>query len=393
MIDRASRLRKGPRASIAGIGATPYYFRGESAPQTIYEMIGKAILAAVADAGLSVRDIDGMAFYSYGFEGAQIVEQLGLPELNFAAVVSGQGGGSAGVLDLAAMAIETGRAKAVICIGACQQIASRYGQSLAGLATTPQGVLSLTSGLTGPGQSLALFARRHMHAYGTRREAFAEVVMASRAYAASRPEAIRKKQITLEDYFAAPMLADPLCRYDFCVESDAALAFVVTSAERARDLRQKPVDILGAVHGGKREWGRAFFWMNQPDDLFASSGARAIAERLYGETGVAPADIDVALLYDHFSPLVVMQLEDYGFCGKGEGGPFVESGAIRPGGAIPVNPHGGQLSECYVIGMTQIREAVEQLRGTATNQVSGASLALVTGGPAPIPMSAAILGV
>ncbi len=375
------------------MGTTPYYFRGESAPQTLYELIGKAVLAAVADAGLTVGDIDGLVFYSYGFDAALIAEQIGIRELTFCAVVGGVGGGSAGVLDLASMAVETGRARHVICIGACQQIANRYGTSLAGLATTPEAVLSLTAGLTGPGPSLALVARRHMHKYGTRREAFAEVVMASRAYAQTRPEAIRKKQFTLNEYMAAPMLADPLCRYDFCVESDAALAFLVTSPERAGDLPHKPVNIVAAAHGGKRDWGRSFFWLNMPDDVFATAGAQAVAEQLFPRAGVSPADIDVALLYDHFSPLVVMQLEDYGFCPRGEGGAFVESGAIRPGGAIPVNPHGGQLSECYVIGMTHIREAVEQLRGTAINQVPGARLALVTGGPAPIPMSAAILGV
>lgn len=380
-------------AAIAGEGATPYYFRGESAPQTVYELIGKAVMSAAEDAGIAVEDIDGLVFYAYGFDPALIAEQLGIPELTFCAVVAGVGGGSAGVLDLAAMAVETGRAKHVVCIGACQQIGNRYGTSLASLATTPEGILSLTSGLAGPGQSLALVAQRHMHKYGTRREAFAEVVMASREYAQTRPEAIRKRQITLEEYFAAPMLADPLCRYDFCIESDAALAFVVTSGERARDLRQKPVNIVASAHGGRKDWGRAFFWLNMPDEVFASAGAAAIADQLYGRAGLSAKDIDVALLYDHFSPLVVMQLEDYGFCARGEGGAFVESGAIRAGGAIPVNPHGGQLSECYVIGMTQIREAVEQLRGTAINQVSDAKLALVTGGPAPIPMSGAILGV
>jgi len=380
-------------AAVAGVGSTPYYFRGQSAPQTVFELIGKAVMAACEDAGIEVTDIDGLVFYSYGFDAALIIEQLGIPELTFCSVVGGVGGGSAGVLDLAALAVETGRAKNVVCIGACQQIDNRYGTSLAGLATTPQGILSLTAGLVGPGQSLALVAQRHMHKYGTRREAFAEVVMASREYARTRPEAIRKREITLDEYFAAPMLADPLCRYDFCIESDAALAFLVTSTERARDMKQKPVNIVASAHGGKRDWGRAFFWLNMPDEVFASAGAASIAERLYGQAGVSPEDIDVALLYDHFSPLVIMQLEDYGFCKRGEGGPFVESGAIRPGGAIPVNPHGGQLSECYVIGMTQIREAVEQLRGTAINQVPDAKLAVVTGGPAPIPMSGAILGV
>jgi acetyl-CoA acetyltransferase len=128
-----------------------------------------------------------------------------------------------------------------------------------------------------------------------------------------------------------------------------------------------------------------------PDSHFTTAGGAHTASRLYEQAGIAPKDIDVALLYDHFAPLVVMQLEDYGVCGRGEGGPFVESGAIRKTGSIPVNPHGGHLSECYVIGMTHIREAVEQLRGTAINQVASARHALVTGGPAPIPMSGAIL--
>ncbi len=140
-----------------------------------------------------------------------------------------------------------------------------------------------------------------------------------------------------------------------------------------------------------REWGRAFFWLNQSEDTFTTAGAGAAAKRLYEMTGVGPNDIDVAMIYDHFSPLVLMQLEDYGFCGVGEGGPFVESGAIRLDGSIPVNPHGGHLSEGYIVGMTHVREAVEQLRGTATNQIKGAKRALVTGGPAPVLMSGAIL--
>jgi acetyl-CoA acetyltransferase len=379
-------------AAIAGVGATPYYFRGQSAPRTQYELIGEAILKAVADAGVRVEDIDGLVSYAHGFEASNICEMLGIPELSYAATVTGQGGGSAGVLDLAASAIETGRAKHVVCIGCSQQLgAQRYGVSLASLATTPIGVFSLLAGLTGPGPSMALMAQRHMHKYGTRREAFAEVVMASRDYALTMPEAIRKRPLTLDEYFAAPMLADPLCRLDFCLETDAALAFVVTSAERAPDLRHKPVYIEGAAHGGGSDWGRAFFWLNMEDDVFASAGAERVARQVYQRAGVTPKDIDVALIYDHFSPLVVMQLEDYGFCQRGEGGPFVESGAIRPGGAIPVNPHGGHLSECYVIGMTHIREAVEQLRGVAVNQVPNAHFALVTGGPAPVPMSAAIL--
>lgn len=377
--------------AIAGLGTTPYWFRGESAPQTLYELIAKAALAAAADAGIAIQEVDGFAFYAMGFEPGLITETLGIPELNFAATVSAQGGGSAGVLDLAAMAIETGRAKNVLCFGACQQSKTRYGLTLSNLASTPDSIFQRTSGLKGPGHALAMLARRHMHLYGTRREAFAETVLSSREYAATQPGAIRRKGLTRDEYFAAPMLADPLCKLDFCLETDGALAFLVTSGERARDLRQKPVYIAASAHGGEGDWGRAFFSLNMPDAKFVTAGGEHTARRLYAQAGVGPDDIDVALLYDHFSPLVLMQLEDYGFCARGEGGPLVESGALRKGGAIPVNPHGGHLSEAYVIGMTHIREAVQQLRGEAANQIPDARLALVTGGPAPIPMSGAIL--
>jgi acetyl-CoA acetyltransferase len=351
----------------------------------------KAVLAAVADAGLTLKDVDGLVGYSTAFEPGLITQSLGIPELRFSANVAAQGGGSAGILDLAAMAVADSRAGAVICLGGCQQSKMRYGAGMARFPADAESVFARVAGLDTPGEGFALIARRHMHKYGTRREAFAEVVLNSRRNASDRPEAIRKKPLSLDEYMAAPMLADPLCRYDFCLESDGALAFVVTSPERARDLRQKPVYIAASAHGGSRDWGRAFFWLNMPDATFASAGAEPVARRLYEEAGIAPADIDVALVYDHFSPMVVFQLEDDGFCKRGEGGSFVESGAIRMGGTIPVNPHGGQLSEAYIYGMTHIREAVEQLRGTAQHQIAGATHALVTGGPAPIPCSGAIL--
>ncbi|TCM20473.1 acetyl-CoA acetyltransferase [Novosphingobium sp. PhB165] len=387
----ARKPTAGPTAAIVGSGATPYYFRGESAPQTLIELIDKAVLAALADAGLGIEDVDGLAFFAFGFDTGMIIEQLGLRNVTFAHCVSAFGGGMAGMLDLAEMAVETGRARTVVCIGATQQIGRRVGQALGNFAASPDNVFHRLAGLQGPGQALALQARRHCHEFGTRREAFAEVVMASRAAAATRETAFRRKPVTLDEYMAAPMLADPMCKFDFCLETDGALAFVVTSAERARDLPHKPVYIAGAAQHGSRDWGRAFFWLGQTAEAFVSAGGMDVSRRLYERTGMGADDIDVACLYDHFSPLVVMQLEDFGFCARGEGGPFVESGAIRLGGRIPVNPHGGHLSEAYVVGMTHIREAVEQLRGVAVNQVSGARTALVTGGPAPTPMTAAIL--
>ncbi len=386
--------------AIVGIGATPYFKRGESLPRTTTELAGDAILAACEDAGLTVRDVDGFAYYSGASAGytekmdtADFVETLGIPEIRFTASLTSGGGGSAGAIGLARAAIVAGDADVVVTVMALQQSKQRLGSVFSAMTPDPINSFLQPSGLSGPGHLMSVLARRHMHLYGTRREAFAEVAISTRANATNRPKALHRKPLTAEEYFGARMIADPLCLYDFCQETDGAVAVITTSIERARDLRQQPVPIVAAAHGGVRDWGRAFAWMGMPDEYFASSGNKPIADRLYRQADITPDDIDVALLYDHFTPMVVMQLEDYGFCRKGEGGPFVESGAIRyDGGSIPVNTHGGQLSEGYVVGMTHIMEGVEQMRGSAINQVPGAELALITGGPASLPVSGLILG-
>jgi acetyl-CoA acetyltransferase len=380
------------QSAIVGVGATPYYKRGESLPQTLNELVGKAILAAVADAGLKITDVDGFAYYSGGFDTPGLAQTLGIPEVKFTAMTTGGGGGSAGCVALASMAIATGQASVVVCVGGMQQAAQRYGSIMASKDYTADNAFFQTAGFIGPGHMFSLLARRHMHLYGTTREHFYEVVLSSRLNAANRDSARLREPLTHEEYFAAPMLADPLCRFDFCLENDSIVACVVVGAERARDMRHPPVYVMGGAHGGNGQWGRSITWMGMPDEYFASSGHRPVAKRVYEMAGISPKDVDVALLYDHFSPMVIMQLEDYGFCGIGEGGQFVADGNIRlKGGSIPVNPHGGQLSECYAIGFTHIREAVEQLRGTAVNQVKDAEIALVTGGPASIPVSSIIL--
>jgi acetyl-CoA acetyltransferase len=387
------------KTAIVGIGATAYYVRGQSYPQTINELAGAAILAACEDAGIKAKQIDGFAYYSSAqagyaekFDTASMMEMLGIPEVGFSAALTSGGGGSAGAAGLATAAIMNGDANYVVTVMALQQIKQRLGTVFGAVAPSPESSFLQPSGLVGPGHLMSVLARRHMHLYGTRREAFAEIVVSQRENAINRPCAVRRTPLTLEEYFASPMLADPLCRLDFCLETDGAVAFITTSTQRAKDLKQKPVLIHASAHGGSRSWGRAFAWMGMPDPDFASSGHKPVADRLWAMSGLRPSDIDVALIYDHFSAMVLMQLEDYGFCGKGEGGAFVESGALRyKGGSIPVNTHGGQLSEAYIIGMTHIREAVEQLRGVAINQVKDAKLALVTGGPASLPVSGTIL--
>jgi acetyl-CoA acetyltransferase len=393
------------RTAIVGVGSTEYYRRGESLPRTPVEMACSAIIAAMDDAGLPLDTLDGFALYSHGADVALIAQTLGLPEVRFTAGLTGGGGGSAGSVGLAASAIVAGQAGVVVSLLSLQQAQRRLGAAFApqggsgggggayGYVPTPEKDFNLPFGLLGPGQAFAMLARRHMHLYGTRREDFAEVAISTRANAIRRPTSLRQEPLTADEYFGARMIADPLGLYDFCMESDGAVAVVVTSAERARHLRHPPIYVLGAAQGGQGRWGQAITWMNMPDEYFASSGHRRVAERLYQAAGVGPGDIDVALLYDHFTPMVVMQLEDYGFCPRGEGGRFVADGNIRwPGGSIPVNTHGGNLSEAYLIGSTHIREGVEQLRGTTVNQVEGAEVALVTGGPAAIPTSGLILG-
>ncbi|MCK8669769.1 thiolase C-terminal domain-containing protein [Rhodococcus sp. NPDC003382] len=386
--------------AIVGVGATPYYKRGGSAPQTITELAGKAILAACEDAGISVKEIDGFAYYSgagagYGdkMDTADFMETLGIPEVTFTASLTSGGGGSAGSIGLARAAIVSGQATTVVTVMALQQQKQRLGTVFAAKAPDPLSSFLQPSGLAGPGHLMSVLARRHMHMYGTTRDAFAEIAISERQNALNRPKAIQKTPLTREEYFNGRMIADPLCLYDFCMETEGAVAVITTSSDRAKDLRQKPVPVVAVAHGGRREWGRAFAWYGMPDEYFASAGNAPIAKRLYEQSGLTAKDIDVALLYDHFSPMVLMQLEDYGFCERGEGGAFVESGAIRyDGGSIPVNTHGGQLSEAYIIGMTHIMEAVEQMRGTAINQVKDAEFALATGGPASLPVSGLILG-
>ena len=386
------------RAAVVGVGSTEYYRRGGSLPQTANELAAVAILAALDDAGLAVEDIDGFAYYSGGFDTGWFAQALGIPMIKFTASLTGGGSGSAGSVGLAATAIAAGQADVVVSLMTLQQApGNRLGAAMAVQSgpyyrpPTPERDFIAPYGAFAPGHFFSLIAQRHMYEYGTTREHFAEVAITQRTNALTRPKALHKGPLTREQYFAARMISDPLCLYDYTMESDGAVAVITTSADRARDLRHPPVHVMAAASGGDGRWGRGIGWMGMPDDLFPTAGAGAIAKLLYERAGIGPDDVDVALLYDHFTPMVLLQLEDYGFCGRGESGPFVAEGNIRIGGTIPVNTHGGNLSEAYIIGMTHVVEAVEQIRGTAINQVAGAEIALVTGGPSGIPVSGLLL--
>ncbi len=392
-------------AAIVGIGYTPYYKRGQSVPETRMSMACTAVLNALDDAGLAIGDLDGFSFCASAIDPAQLASILGVTEVRFAATLTAGGGGSAGSLGLAAAAIGSGQAEVCVTLITLQQATHRLGGTRAGgqsggesgygplqSGISPSLAFHAGSGLMSMGHSVSLLTRRHMHQYGTSRDHLAEIAITQRDHAITRPTSLQRLPLTREDYFNARMISDPLCLFDYTMESDGAVAVVVTSADRARDLRQRPAYIMASAQGGMGRWGPAVSgYFQQPDEYFASSGHRPVARRLFEAAGITPDEVDVALLYDHFSPMVLMQLEDYGFCPVGEGGPFVAEGNIRLGGKIPVNTHGGHLSEAYLIGMTHIREAVEQLRGVAVNQVPNAEIALVTGGPASLPVSGTLL--
>jgi acetyl-CoA acetyltransferase len=381
--------------AVAGIGETAFYKRGQSHPQTSYELAGKAILAAVADAGLTLDDVDGITYYAHGggLDSAVLAQVLGLRQLRWSVSVTGGGGGSAGAVGAAAAAVVAGLASVVVTVSVSQHVGTRTTASFARPANPGSHWDFVTpTGLVAPGQLYAMLARRHMHLYGTTREHFGSVAISSRNNASRMPDAIRREPITMDDYLSARLIADPFCLLDYCQETDGAAACVTTSTARAGDLRQPPVLVRAAAQGGEGIWGQGEEWLQMPDDYFAAAGYRAIAADLYTAAGLGPRDIDVVELYDHFTGMVLMQLEDLGFCQPGESGPFALDGGIRyPDGNLPLNTHGGSHSHVNLNGMNHVLEAVRQLRGDAVNQVRDAETALVTGGPGKIPMSALIL--
>ena len=223
-----------------------------------------------------------------------------------------------------------------------------------------------------------MIAMRHRIEYGTTDDQYAEVAVAFRDHARRNPHAVMRTPMTIADHHASRMIADPLRLFDCCIETDGAVALIVTAAERARDLRQRPAYILaGAMAGGGHHIRLSTFYERDR----SVDGAPRVARQLWDSAGVRPDEVDVAFFYDFFTPLVIMGLEDYGFAPRGEGGRFVEGGGLAwPDGRLPCNTNGGQLSEAFVHGFNDTVEAVRQIRGTSTAQVEGCELAFVAGG-------------
>lgn len=382
------------RCAIVGIGETDY---SRNSGRSDLTLATQAALAAMEDAGVSPLEIDGIVRCDMDtVHSNDLIEAIGLPNVTYWSDV-GQGGvAPAGMVGQAVGAILSGQASTVLVFRELNgRSGRRYGQSASHQVRTGGGgtydELYQPYGLLTAGQVFALMAQRHMIEFGTTPEQLASIPLVCRARAQTNLRAqMYGRPLTLDDYMSARMISSPLRLFDFCLESDGACAVIVTSSERAKDLRQPPVTIRAVTQATtpSPQPGTMYPVLARPN--ITELPATAAAEVLYARAGMGPGDIDVAQFYDCFSITVLLQIEDWGFCAKGEGGAFVSSGAIDLGGSLPVNTGGGHLSEGYMHGLNHVVEGVRQMRGTSTGQVAGAETCLVTATPLP-PGSALIL--
>jgi acetyl-CoA acetyltransferase len=378
------------RAAIVGIGQTEFSKRsGRSELQLACE----AVHAALDDAGVPPHDVDGLVTFSMDTsEEIEVARNLGIERLTMFGRVAYGGGAAAATVMHAAMAVATGVAQVVVAYRAFNE---RSGQRFGGAAGGGAMPIWLSwyapYGLMTPAAWVALHARRYMHEYGVTNEHFGRIAVVDRAHAATNPAAwFFERPITLDDHQQSRWIVEPVLRLlDCCQESDGGVALVVTSTERARDLRQPPARIVAASQGASSDGETMTSYYR--DDITGLPEMRVVADALWRQSGLTPADIQTAFLYDHFTPFVLVQLEELGFCARGEAKDFATVERLSLGGRLPVNTSGGLLGEAYIHGMNGITEAVRQIRGTSCNQVPAVEHVLVTAGTG-CPTSGLILG-
>jgi acetyl-CoA acetyltransferase len=368
-------------ACIVGIGETAYCRKPGSGMSTLAIQL-RASAAALVDAGLNPGEIDGIMPFPNVGKAEEFAANLGCQNLRYAATIHMGGAASVASLQAAATAVTTGTANHVLLpAGWNGYSGARVRETVTtDTASIPGGAIArdyyLPHGFTAPPQWYALMARRHMHEYGTTAEQLGAIAVAMRKHAQLNPRAVMYgKPLTLAEYLASPMLADPYRVFDCCLETDGAAAVVVTTAERARDLPGRPVTILAGACGQPYPADE----MTNRRDVFRT-GLSIAAPEAFAKAGITPQDVDFAQIYDCFTFEVLQQIEEAGFCKRGEGGAFVENGRIELCGELPINTHGGLLSEAHVLGMNHVVEAVRQLRGEAgERQVRDAEIGVVTG--------------
>jgi acetyl-CoA acetyltransferase len=376
----------GGKAAVVGIGATEF---SKDSGRSELTLAVEAVRSALDDAGLTPADVDGLVTFTMDTSPEITVAQAaGMGGLTFFSRIHYGGGAACATVQQAALAVASGVADVVVCYRAFNERSGRrFGSGVQHREPSAEGAAlgwALPFGLLTPASWVAMAAQRYLHTYGLTPEAFGQVAVVDRRHAARNPAAyFYGKPITLADHAASRWIVEPLRLLDCCQETDGGQAIVVTSAERARDLRHPPAVIVAAAQGAGR--GQEQMTSFYRDDLSGLPEMSVVARQLWQTSGLAPSDIDVGILYDHFTPFVLMQLEEFGFCKPGEAADFVA------GDVLPLNTHGGQLGEAYLHGMNGIAEAVRQLRGTSVNQIPGAARALVTAGTG-VPTSGLILG-
>jgi acetyl-CoA acetyltransferase len=383
------------RTAIVGIGQTPF---AKSLPGSETELALEAIMAALQDAAISPSEVDGLVKYSMETTSeVDVARNLGAGDITYFCEIGYGGGGGCATVGHAALGVATGRCSVAVAWRSRKRGSpeSRPWTQADRTKSVAPGAVPRTAdwyrpwGMLRPVDQIAVLARRYMYEYGATRDHLANVALAARSHANRNPNAIMYDRVmTRDDYFNARWISEPLCLFDNCLETDGALAVVIVSAERARDCRHPPAYI--------HSFGQGFHAQHQgmtnyhtTDPLMGPSWS--CAKALWRDSDFGAADIDVAQIYDAFTPLIPLSLEGYGFCGRGEGASFTDDGNICwPDGALPVNTSGGGLSEAYVHGYNLIVEGVRQIRGTSTCQVGGAQTCLVTSGEG-VPTSALLL--
>jgi 17-hydroxy-3-oxo-4-pregnene-20-carboxyl-CoA lyase len=374
-------LRK-EAAAIAGIGQTEF---SKDSGRSELQLAAEAVRAAINDAGLKPADVDGLVTMTVDpNDELALMGSVGMEEVRWTSRTPFGGGGSSALVEHAAAAVAAGAADVVVIYRAFnERSGNRFGQPGPGQGL-PNLNWYLPYGLDTPAKMYSLWFQRYMDRFGLTNEDFGRYTVIARQHAASNPNAwFYQRPITLEDHQNSRWIVEPILRLlDCCQESDGGVALVVTGTERARDLRQPLVTIVGATQGNVIN-GDIIFNYYHPDNARFPQAEYA-ARQIWESTGLQPADIDAAMIYENFSPVVFYQLEAYGFCGLGEAKDFIADGHIELGGTLPVNTHGGLLGEAYIHGVNNILEGVRQIRGTSANQVPDAKHVLCSAGPSAV---------
>src|SRR5947208_872852 len=377
---------------VAGIGETTYYKHGKS-PDPEFKLALMAILRACEDAGIGPREIDGFASYSNDRnDPSRLAAALGLPELRFSNMQwGGGGGGGAAAVANAAAAVATGIANCVVVFRALAQGQfARFGLGAQAATVSGEPACTFPYGVMSPGQRYAMRAMRFMHEHGVKQEALRAIALASYHHAQANPRAVMHgRPLTAEMYDASRWIVEPFRLFDCCLENDGAAALILVPAERARDLKQPGVYVLGAAQGSEHR--NAAPVHNAP--LYGTSSFTTVAPHLYEMAGVAPGDVDVVQSYENFTGGVLMSLVEHKLFSADEAMDICTlENLTAPKGRLPLNTSGGNLAECYMHGLELQLEAVRQLRGQSTSQVESARVGLVISGPMVTPVSSMLLG-